>query len=150
ACGLLILASLSAAYSQGNGSGQWSFGGGDIANTRNAPTENKISPSNAARLQLKWSLLTHGDVSATPTVESAGDVTNVYAVDWGGWVYSVDGATGAVRWSHPLSDYTGNPHGSISRTSPAIAGNLIVLGDQGDVNISGFTGFAATASVMGI
>src|SRR5262249_6766758 len=28
--------------------------------------------------------------------------------------------------------------------------NLIVLGDQGDVNISGFTGFAATASVMGI
>lgn len=147
--GAFLIGSLIGAAGQGNGSGQWTVGGGDLFNRRYAAGENKISATNAARLKVKWVLPMHGDVSATPTVESAGDVTNVYAVDWGGYLYSIDGATGHIRWSHPLSYYTGNPV-SVSRTSPAIVGNTIVIGDQGCVNSAGFPDYSTTASVMAI
>lgn len=143
--GLLLTVSLPAAGQQ-----SWTQGGGDIRNTRNAAGETTINAGNVGNLVKKWELVMHGDVSATPTVETVGGVTTVYAVDWGGYLYSINGDTGMVNWSSLLSNYTGNPNGSVSRTSPAISGNLLILGDQGDVDSGGFFHYAATASVMAI
>ncbi|MGI4791844.1 MAG: PQQ-binding-like beta-propeller repeat protein [Janthinobacterium lividum] len=150
-----VFSPLTAAIGQGFGSPAcdpgWSTGGGDIFNTRNATAEYKITPQNVSRLTKKWEFVTAGDVSATPTVEIQGSTTTVYAVDWGGYLYSFNGATGVPKWSHKISDYTGNTVMSASRTSPAIVGNTLIIGDQGDTASTGFTqGGGTTASVMSV
>src|SRR5207247_1156517 len=73
------------------------------------------------------------DVSATPTV--AGNV--VYFPDWGGWLYAVNARTGRTIWSRKISDYTGVA-GSFSRTSPAIVGDLLILGDKPPSGVTGW------------
>lgn len=154
--GALVLGSLTAAMGQGDGTAIWAFGGSDLFNTRNAATEKKITAANVGNLKVKWAFTTHGDVSATPTVETTGSGgTTVYAVDWGGYLYSLNGDTGVPNWSHALTDYTGNSIGSVSRTSPTIVGNTIIIGDQGDLNSGGTpqhfgTTGGTTASVMAI
>ncbi|MBV8718853.1 MAG: PQQ-binding-like beta-propeller repeat protein [Chloroflexi bacterium] len=65
------------------------------------------------------------DVSATPTVVD----NTVYFPDWGGWLYAVDAHSGKARWTTKVSDYNGVA-GSLSRTSPAVAGDLLILGDK--------------------
>ena len=148
---LCALAPLTTARSQGNGNAVWSFGGSDVFNTRNAAGEKNITPVNVNHLVKKWEFATAGDVSATPTVETNGHTTTVYAVDWGGYLYSLDGNTGVPNWSHKVSDYTGNTVKSVSRTSPAIVGDALLLGDQGDTGSTGFTqGGGTTASVMAV
>jgi polyvinyl alcohol dehydrogenase (cytochrome) len=131
----------------------WSAAGGDAANTRNASAERRITPANAGGLVAKWSFATQGDISATPAVEKTAGRTWVYAVDWGtgagGYLHAIDGETGVARWSRKLSTYTGNER-SVSRTTPVIAGNNVIIGDQGDVNSDGFSMYGATASVMAI
>lgn len=120
----------------------WSSGGGDLSNSRNASTENKISTANVGSLAVKWIFSTQGDVSATPTVKDG----LLYAVDWGGYLHCVDAATGLAVWSKSLSDYSGNiggfgpagPIKTISRTSPVIHGDLVLIGDQGDLDAYGF------------
>ncbi len=51
----------------------------------------------------------------------------VYFPDWSGKLYKLNLATGAVIWSHPLTDY-GLPAGFISRTTPTLSGNLVIIG----------------------
>lgn len=133
----------------------WSSAGGDRFNTRNASGEVKISPANVGSLAEKWAYPTAGDISATPAVEKVKGKTVVYAVDWGvrgdayaqpypvpdggGYLHAIDADTGAAKWSKKVSDYTGFAP-SVSRTSPAIAGNNLIIGDRGNVNSSGFPG----------
>ncbi|HLK57594.1 MAG TPA: PQQ-binding-like beta-propeller repeat protein [Chthonomonadaceae bacterium] len=137
----------------------WDVGGSNIHNTRSADSENKIKASNVAKLKKKWEFVTHGDVSATPTVEG----NKVYAVDWGGYLYSIERDKGTANWSHQISDYTGNTVFSVSRTSPTVVGDKVIIGDQGDVSSAGFpqgggtpdahgnpTSQGVTASVMAI
>jgi polyvinyl alcohol dehydrogenase (cytochrome) len=146
-----IVGAGSSVFAQGKGSAVWPYAGGDLNNTRNAANEKTINAANVAGLHQKWAFTTHGDVSATPTVQTSGNVTTIYAVDWGGYLYSIDGNTGVPNWSKQLSAYTGNPNGSVSRTSPAIVGNNIIIGDQGDVRSDGFSNFKGfSASVMAI
>lgn len=52
----------------------------------------------------------------------------VYFTDEGGKLWAVAGDTGHVLWSHEVTGYTGFP--AISRTSPAVHGNELVLGDS--------------------
>jgi polyvinyl alcohol dehydrogenase (cytochrome) len=99
--------------------------GQNLQNTRNAPNETKIGPGNAAQLATKWTFITGGDVSAT----AATDGVTVYFPDWSGNLFAVDAATGLLRWTRPIAVYTGLP-GSISRTSPAIVGNTLLVGTQ--------------------
>jgi polyvinyl alcohol dehydrogenase (cytochrome) len=136
----------------GQAGSSWTFSGGGVNNTRNAANESIIGANNVSGLKVKWALATHGDVSATPTVETDGaGGTTVYAVDWGGYLYSINGNTGSVNWSSQIKTYTGNTVLSASRTSPAIVGNTLVFGDQGDVASSGFPQQGgATASVMAV
>jgi polyvinyl alcohol dehydrogenase (cytochrome) len=104
--------------------------GQNIQDTRDAAAETTISPANVARLKVTWSLMTNGDVADTPA-ESNGVV---YLTDHGSatapsTLWAVNARTGAVIWSHPISSYTGIP-GDTSRTTPTLAGRLLIIGDQ--------------------
>jgi polyvinyl alcohol dehydrogenase (cytochrome) len=110
----------------------WPMIGHDSTNTRNQPFERKIGTENASRLALKWVATTAGDVSATPAVVNGA----VYFGDFGGMEWKLDADTGKVIWSHKISDYTGIP-GDISRSSPSLDGNTLVIGDLSAPNMMG-------------
>jgi len=141
---LAILAGLACAVAlaapKSGGGGLWLSGGQDNHNNRNAATETKISAANAGDLTVKWAFTTAGDVSATPAV----DGSNVYVPDWGGKLYSIDRVTGAENWSIDIGDYNGlspggfgAPGGGLSRATPAVHGDSLILGDQGGREFAG-------------
>ncbi len=121
--------------------GQWRFAGQDIANTRDQPREHSITANNVSQLRPQWTFTTRpslttfatSDISATPTVSDG----TVYFPDWGGRLYALDALTGATRWEHKISDYNGIA-GSFSRTSPAISGDLLILGDKPPSGVTGW------------
>jgi polyvinyl alcohol dehydrogenase (cytochrome) len=106
------------------GGSDWATGGHDPAGTRNQPFEHQISPANVAQLAPKWVATTTGDVSGTPAVVDGA----VYFGDFGGTLWKLDAATGAVIWSHKVSDYTGIA-GDYARTSPSVDGTTLIVGD---------------------
>lgn len=108
----------------------WGVGGQNLHNTRNAADEDIINPQNVGSLRVKWIFTTHGDVSATPTV----DRDAVYFPDWGGYINKVNARTGALIWSHPMSFYTG-VEGDFARASIAIEGNRLIVGTQANSDI---------------
>jgi len=103
---------------------EWRVSGHDFANSRSQPAEVRISPANVHSLAVRWVFTTGADVSATPTV--SGDV--VYFPDWAGNLFAVNRNTGRLIWSHKISDYDGSS-GALTRTSPAIHGSDIIVGD---------------------
>jgi polyvinyl alcohol dehydrogenase (cytochrome) len=111
---------------------KWTMIGHDAVDSRTQPFEHKIGVENAARLELKWKASTAGDVSATPAVVDGA----VYFGDFGGMEWKLDAATGDVIWSHKISDYTGIV-GDISRTSPTLASDTLIIGDLSAPNILG-------------
>src|SRR6266404_9653586 len=122
---LLLGVSLNAQNSsQKSQSDQWRIAGQNLSNTWSQPAEHLISPANVNRLSPKWVFTTGGDVSATPTV--ADDA--VYFPDWGGNLFAVRKKSGRLIWSHKISDYDGIG-GSISRVSPAVDGDRLIIGD---------------------
>jgi polyvinyl alcohol dehydrogenase (cytochrome) len=98
----------------------WPVMGQGISNSRNQESEQHINKSNVNQLSTKWTFSASDDVSATPTVD--GDA--VYFPDWGGNLYAVDRNTGALKWSHQISEYDGF-QGAFSRVSPALHGGGI-------------------------
>jgi len=115
-------------------SGQWTMSGQNASNTRDQDAETRIGVSNASALTPKWTLATDGDVSATPAVKDG----VVYVPDWAGQVYAVDSDTGGVIWKASVQAVTGVPStdgqggpGGVVRTTPAVAGNVLIMGDQG-------------------
>src|SRR6266436_5334766 len=124
--GVLSLGMALSAQSQSDESrsGQWRVAGQNLSNTWSQPTEHSISPANVKGLSPKWVFTTGGDVSATPTVD--GDA--VYFPDWGGNLFAVKKDSGRLIWSHKISDYDG-VEGAISRVSPAVEGNQVIIGD---------------------
>jgi polyvinyl alcohol dehydrogenase (cytochrome) len=106
----------------------WSMGGHDLQNSRSNDDQHKINAKNADLLATKWTFTTHGDVSATPAVVGGA----VYFPDWGGYINKVDEKTGALIWQRKLSDYGYNTAPDlVSRTSPAVVGDVLYIGDQG-------------------
>ena len=123
--GLFLVGALSAqSGSLGSPADQWSIAGQNLSNTWSQPAEHKISPANVQDLSPKWVFTTGGDVSATPTV--FGDA--VYFPDWAGNLFAVKKQSGDLIWAHKISDYNGVA-GSISRVSPAVDGNQLIIGD---------------------
>ena len=108
----------------GDGGASWSMIGQDPANSRNQPAEHAINASSVRTLVPKWVATTTGDVSGTPAVSDGA----VFFGDFGGTLWKLDAQTGAVIWSHQVSDYTGIA-GDLARTSPSLAGNTLVVGD---------------------
>jgi len=102
----------------------WTSAGQNAHNTRDAATEQVLGPGNVSRLTPRWVLTTGGDVAATPAVAAG----VVYAPDLAGNLWAVSAADGTVIWSRKVGDYTGAA-GDSSRTSPAVYGNEIVIGN---------------------
>src|SRR6266481_1004236 len=122
---LLSVSTLSAqSQSDLSRSGQWRIAGQNLNNTWSQPAEHSINPANVKELKPKWVFTTGGDVSATPTVD--GDA--VYFPDWAGNLFAVKKDSGRLIWSHKISDYDG-VDGAISRVSPAVDGNQVIIGD---------------------
>ena len=101
----------------------WPTIGRDPADTRNQPDEHDISPANVAQLAPKWVATTNGDVSATPAVVDGA----VYFGDFGGTLWKLDAATGAVIWQQSVPGYTGLA-GDYARSSPSLDGNVLIVG----------------------
>jgi polyvinyl alcohol dehydrogenase (cytochrome) len=106
--------------------------GNDPKNNRTQPLERKIGVENVSHLAVKWTASTAGDVSATPAVVDGA----VYFGDMGGMEWKLDAATGHVIWSRRVSEYTGID-GDMSRSSPSLAGDTLVIGDLRAVNMIG-------------
>src|SRR5216684_9266804 len=111
-------------HSHESRSDQWRIAGQNLNNTWSQPAEHTISPANVNGLTPKWVFTTGADVSATPTV----DDNAVYFPDWSGNLYAVEKESGRLIWSHKISDYDG-VEGAISRVSPAVDGNQVIIGD---------------------
>lgn len=107
----------------------WPMIGQNLSGTRYQPTTS-INPSNAGTLRPAWVFATGGSVSATPTV--AGNA--VYFPDWAGNLYAVNRYTGQLIWSHKMSEYEPEFPNVISRSSPAVNGDELILGDIEDPN----------------
>jgi polyvinyl alcohol dehydrogenase (cytochrome) len=103
----------------------WPSGGADQSNSRYQDKEKRINSNTVGSLQKKWELATTGDVVATPTV----DGNYLYFPDSAGSLYKVEKNTGTLVWKKPISGYTGIPN-DFARASPAVAGNLLILGNQ--------------------
>jgi polyvinyl alcohol dehydrogenase (cytochrome) len=132
----IVLAAVSAHISAFAGQGgEWNTSGGDRQNTRSQPSEHILSAANVSGLEVKWAVTTHGDVSATPAVDS----DTVYVPDWAGYVYAVNKSTGAVKWTVKLSDITGVP-GDKARATPAVTDDKIIFGTQGAILAGGGPG----------
>jgi len=102
----------------------WPSAGADLSNSRYQNSEHRISAKTAGSLQLKWTFTTGGDVTAHPTV----DGKYVYFPDSAGFLYKVDKKTGALVWKRQISEYT-KITGDVARGTPAVAGNLLILGN---------------------
>jgi polyvinyl alcohol dehydrogenase (cytochrome) len=121
----LALAALATASQTlaGSGGASWPTIGHDPADSRNQPAEHDISPATVPTLIPKWIATTTGDVSGTPAVAGGA----VYFGDFGGTLWKLDADTGAVIWSHKVSEYTGIAN-DLARTSPSLDGNTLVVG----------------------
>jgi polyvinyl alcohol dehydrogenase (cytochrome) len=128
------------------GPGDWGIAGHDLDNSRSQPSEHKIGTDNVHQLAPDWVFTTGSDVSATPTVAQ----NTVYFPDWAGNLFAVRANNGRLLWSRKISDYTGLP-GSISRVSPAIFKDQLIIGDHTGVSwLSAASGVQAGAHVIAI
>jgi polyvinyl alcohol dehydrogenase (cytochrome) len=125
---LAIAAGFAAApQAQAAGGGDWPMGGQNYQNTRSTQTMGGATAKTANQLATKWTFQTHGDVSATPAVVKGA----VYFPDWGGYLNKVRADDGALIWQRKLSSYGYNAdETNVSRTTPAVVGDVLYLGDQ--------------------
>jgi polyvinyl alcohol dehydrogenase (cytochrome) len=124
----------------------WPSAGYDLNNSHWASVETILNNRNVSGLTVKWQFTTQNDVSATPAVDSNGGY--VYFPDWSGNLYKLNAATGAVVWTHTMTSY-GLSSGAISRTTPTLYGNLVIIGASapiGRLNPSGAYLLALNAS----
>jgi polyvinyl alcohol dehydrogenase (cytochrome) len=124
---MLGLVTLTPALADSPKKAEWTAAGQNLHNTRNQEAEHTLRPQNVARLTPKWVFTAAGDISATPAVAGGA----VYVPDWGGRLWKLDERTGQVVWSRSISEYTGVP-GSVSRVTPAVVGERLILGTQND------------------
>ena len=103
----------------------WPFAGNDLNNSHWASAETILSNQNVGGLTVKWQFTTQNDVSATPSVDATGGY--VYFPDWSGNLYKLNAATGAIVWTHKMTDY-GLSSAAISRTTPTLYGTMVIIG----------------------
>jgi polyvinyl alcohol dehydrogenase (cytochrome) len=121
-------------------SGKWRFFGGGLDNTHFASAEHKISPESVGRLRVKWVYETTPPVVDPSIPLSVGDVTVppavsdgvLYFPDWAGNLHAVNAADGTVIWKKFLpADYSRpGKFMLLSRNTPAVAGNRLVIGSE--------------------
>jgi polyvinyl alcohol dehydrogenase (cytochrome) len=124
----------------------WGSWGGDLQNTHHAAAEHRISPANVHRLAVKWTYETTGNVSAIPTIVD----DTLFVPDWGwplglnvlpfggGSMHAIDVETGEARWTQAISSYGGNRVNDTARTTPVVAGDLLIFGDFINISLPAF------------
>jgi polyvinyl alcohol dehydrogenase (cytochrome) len=120
---------------------RWPSGGQNSFNTRANLDEKQISTANVAKLAVRWSHKMPGNVSATPAVVDGA----VYVPDFGGYFTKFDATTGKVIWQHKISEYDGEAH-TYSRTSPAVSGDTVYIGDHYGLHSTGMASPVTTRS----
>ncbi len=116
---------------------QWTQWSGDQRNHHNmTPTRPLISKENVANLKPVWISKVETSVVDTPTVEGG----KIYFTDIakigvsglfsGGHLYAAEAASGKILWREDVKNYTKVGVRNFSRNSPAISGDLLVLGDS--------------------
>lgn len=88
-----------------------------------------------SKLRLKWEFYAGKDISATPAIFNG----IVYFPSWNGYVYAVNASDGSLLWEKNLQKLTGlkatgltpNVTGIVSRATPAIAGETLIIGIYG-------------------
>ncbi|KAK6256034.1 hypothetical protein SCA6_017339 [Theobroma cacao] len=132
----LCLVSLLASKAAGSNDVQdWLNHGGNLLNRRFADNETKISPGTVSRLRLKWTFNAGRDITATPAIFGG----TLYFPSWNGYLYAVKASDGSLVWKQNLQQLTGlkstvaisNVNVTVSRTTPAIADDLLILGLSG-------------------
>ncbi len=103
----------------------WPSAGHDLRNSRHQTSEHRINPGSVTKLAKRWEFNTAGDVTANPAVE--GDF--LYFPDSLGWLYKLNRHSGALVWKSAVAGLTGVP-GDFARATPAISGDLLILGNQ--------------------
>ena len=122
----------------------WPTGGQNLNNSRHQANESAIGTGTVSTLAPKSGFAsggafltgsdttTGGDVSATPAV----DGQRVYFPDSKGHLFAIDRSTGATVWTasiptltgiSPANGATGNDY---ARATPAVAGQVLIVGDQ--------------------
>ncbi|KAL1360792.1 hypothetical protein AAHE18_04G203500 [Arachis hypogaea] len=122
-------------------SDDWLNHGGDLFNRRYANKEDKISPKTASKLSLKWKFYAGKDISATPAIYD----DTIYFPCWNGNIYAVKKDDGKLVWKQNLNELTGlkatglvmNVNTTVSRSTPTIAGNLLIVGMYGPAIVLG-------------
>ena len=100
---------------------------------RSAKGELLINPITVPKLRLKWKFFAGKDISATPAVANG----VVYFPSWNGYIYAVNAFNGGLIWKQNLGELTGLSgtgtvvNVSVSRATPTIAGDLLIIGIYG-------------------
>lgn len=117
--------------------GQWPQWSGDLQNHHDATTATtRLNVTNVSQLVPVWKFDAQNSISDTPTVD--GDVvyfnslakTNLIGLLSYGELFAVNKNTGKKIWSNSMSHYTGSTLRNFSRSSPAISGDTLVIGDS--------------------
>ena len=103
----------------------WPMFGQSPSNLASQPAETRLSTATVAGLTTAWTLTAAGNVSARPAIVNG----VAYLPDWGGKLWALNAKTGAVIWSHAITDY-GFPAGPFSRTSPAVDNGVLFIGTR--------------------
>ncbi|HYX34208.1 MAG TPA: PQQ-binding-like beta-propeller repeat protein [Oligoflexus sp.] len=119
--------------------GHWPFWGYDVSNSKNPASETSISPETVKNLQKEWTFETRSSVYVFPTIQDQW----LYVTDYplfslesvidpkedGGWLYALDRHTGQKLWEKSIYQYSGSKANIVSRSSPAIFEDMIIIGD---------------------
>lgn len=100
----------------------WPMFGQNLQNTASAGDG---SIKDVAKLAVKWTFTTGGDVSARAAVVDG----VAYFPDWGGNLWAVSTKKGSKVWGRKFSDY-GLPVNTQSRTTPAVVDGVVYVGTQ--------------------
>lgn len=103
------------------GLSQWRMAGYDNRGSHFNQYESRVSAANASTMQLAWSYTTPRTVFTTPSVVDG----VAYFGDFGGTIYAVNVATGALKWKNA------DAPGSVSSAGFAVADGRVYHGKSG-------------------
>lgn len=140
--------------------GQWHFWGYDISNSKHPAEETVISPASVKDLKKEWVFEARSSVYVFPTIQDQW----LYFTDYplfsaasvidpkrdGGWLYALDRHTGQKIWEQSIYHYSGSKANIVSRSSPAIYDNMLIIGDAVNARTIAQGFHDAKASMYGI